>query len=56
MIYWRDDVATFKAKLAGALDVPSRLGSGLRARRARARGTTEGRVKRPLARRWRYFS
>lgn len=37
MIYWRDDAATFAAKLAGALDVPSRLSDGLRARRARPR-------------------
>ncbi len=37
MIYWRDDVETFEAKLDGALDVPSRLASGLRARRGRAR-------------------
>ena len=37
MIYWRDDSATFAAKLAGALDVPSRLSDSLRARRARSR-------------------
>ena len=36
MIYWRDDVETFKAKLAGALDVPGRLSDGLRSRRARS--------------------
>ncbi len=43
MIYWRDDAATFAAKLAGALDVPSRLSDGLRARRARARHAPEER-------------
>ena len=37
MIYWGEDVRTFEAKLAGALDVPSRLGEGLRERRARPR-------------------
>jgi len=37
MIYWGDDANAFDAKLRGALDAPSRLGDGLRARRARPR-------------------
>jgi hypothetical protein len=37
MIYWGDDAGAFEAKLDGALDVPSRLAEGLRARRARPR-------------------
>ena len=41
MIYWRDDLATFTAKLGGALDVPSRLSDTLRARRARVRPAAE---------------
>jgi glycosyltransferase involved in cell wall biosynthesis/peptidoglycan/xylan/chitin deacetylase (PgdA/CDA1 family) len=41
MIYWGDDASTFEAKLQGALDAPSRLGDGLRARRARPRRTAD---------------
>jgi glycosyltransferase involved in cell wall biosynthesis/peptidoglycan/xylan/chitin deacetylase (PgdA/CDA1 family) len=37
MIYWGDDTRAFEAKLAGALDAPSRLANGLRLRRARPR-------------------
>jgi peptidoglycan/xylan/chitin deacetylase (PgdA/CDA1 family) len=37
MIYWREDVRAFEAKLAGALDTPTWLHEGLRARRARPR-------------------
>jgi glycosyltransferase involved in cell wall biosynthesis/peptidoglycan/xylan/chitin deacetylase (PgdA/CDA1 family) len=35
MIYWRDDVERFGAKLAGATDAPSRLSEWLRSRRSR---------------------
>jgi glycosyltransferase involved in cell wall biosynthesis/peptidoglycan/xylan/chitin deacetylase (PgdA/CDA1 family) len=38
MIYWRDGMDEFRAKLEGALDRPSRLSTRLQARRARALG------------------
>jgi glycosyltransferase involved in cell wall biosynthesis/peptidoglycan/xylan/chitin deacetylase (PgdA/CDA1 family) len=44
MIYWGDDVRAFDAKLGGALDVPSRLSEGIRARRARPRSRHETRA------------
>lgn len=36
MLYWRDDLESFVAKLDGALDRPTRLDETIRARRARA--------------------
>jgi peptidoglycan/xylan/chitin deacetylase (PgdA/CDA1 family) len=43
MIYWGDDVRAFEAKLGGALDAPSRLAEGIRARRARPRSRNAAR-------------